>query len=103
MRERGLFKAQLEKELSKHNLPLLGVLPTNPMISSVRMDEIQAALNVDMISGRKQQSDLPVNQVGALLHATSLYAQSAARYGTSLPERGVARCTLHAFTVSAAR
>ena len=59
-----MFKAQLEKELAQHNLPLLGVLPTNPMISSVRMDEIQAALNVDMISGRKQQSDLPVNQVG---------------------------------------
>ena len=71
-RERGLFKAQLEKELSKHNLPLLGVLPTNPMISSVRMDEIQAALNVDMISGRKQQSDLPVNQVGHLVHTWAL-------------------------------
>lgn len=63
VRERGLFKVQLESELAKHGLPLLGVLPANPMISSVRMDEIQAALNVDMISGRKQQSDLPVNQV----------------------------------------
>ena len=72
MRERSLFKAQMEKELSKHNLPLLGVLPTNPMITSVRMDEIQAALNVDMVSGRKQQSDLPVNQVGCCVHTSVL-------------------------------
>ena len=63
VRERGLFKAQLEKEFEKHNLPLLGVLPFNPLIYSVRMDEIQASLNVDMISGRKQQADHPVNQV----------------------------------------
>ena len=63
LREHGLFKAQLKKELEQHNLPLLGVLPFNPLISSVRMDEIQASLNVDMISGRKQQADHPVNQV----------------------------------------
>lgn len=62
-RERSLYKAQLGKALQKHGLPFLGVLPANPLISSVRMDEVQAALNVDMISGRKQQADSTVNQV----------------------------------------
>ena len=66
VRERGLYKAQLEKELEGHALPLLGVLPFNPLISSVRLDEIQAALNVDMISGRKHHADLTVNQVRSL-------------------------------------
>lgn len=66
VREHGLYKAQLEKELEGHALPLLGVLPFNPLISSVRLDEIQAALNVDMISGRKHHADLTVNQVRSL-------------------------------------
>lgn len=65
LRERALYKAQLTKELGEHGLPLLGVTPFNPLISSVRMDEIQAALSVDIISGRKHQTDLTVNQVCA--------------------------------------
>ena len=64
--ERGLYKAQLEKELGGHALSLLGVLPFNPLIFSVRLDEIQAALSVDMISGRKHHADLTVNQVRSL-------------------------------------
>ena len=66
IQERGLYKAQLEKELGGHALPLLGVLPFNPLISSVRLDEIQAALSVDMISGRMHHADLTVNQVRSL-------------------------------------
>ena len=63
LRERALYKAQLSRELGKHGLPLLGVAPFNPLISSVRMDEIQAALSVGIVSGRKHQTDLTVNQV----------------------------------------
>ncbi|CAK0787083.1 hypothetical protein CVIRNUC_010299 [Coccomyxa viridis] len=63
LRERALYRAQLARELGKHGLPLLGVAPFNPLISSVRMDEIQAALSVDIVSGRKHQTDLTVNQV----------------------------------------
>ena len=66
-----MYKAQLEKELEGHALPLLGVLPFNPLISSVRLDEIQAALNVDMISGRKHHADLTVNQVRSLESSVS--------------------------------
>ena len=68
LRERALYKAQLTRELGKHGLPLLGVAPFNPLISSVRMDEIQAALSVDIISGRKHQTDLTVNQVCTRRH-----------------------------------
>ena len=68
LRERALYKAQLARELGKHGLPLLGVAPFNPLISSVRMDEIQAALSVDIVSGRKHQTDLTVNQVRMAPH-----------------------------------
>ena len=77
LRERALYKAQLARELGKHGLPLLGVAPFNPLISSVRMDEIQAALSVDIVSGRKHQTDLTVNQVRRIPHSAGRQPKSA--------------------------
>ncbi|CAL8464970.1 g4505 [Coccomyxa elongata] len=62
-KEHGILRAQLSKKLKEHNLPLVGVLPHDPLISSVRLDEIQAALNAKVIAGRKGQQDLTVDKV----------------------------------------
>lgn len=62
-KEHGILKAQLIKKLAEHDLPLIGVVPQDPLISSVRLDEIQAALNAQVIAGRKGQQDLTVDKV----------------------------------------
>jgi hypothetical protein len=64
-KELAIFRAALGKRLSEHNLPLIGVLPHDPLISSVRMDEIQAAINATMIAGSKSRQDLTVDKVMA--------------------------------------
>lgn len=57
------MRAALGKKLSENGLPLIGVLPKDPLISSVRMDEIQAALQASIIAGSKVRQDLTVDKV----------------------------------------
>ncbi len=64
-KEHPILKAQLSKKLAEHSLPLVGVVPHDPLISSVRLDEIQAALSAKVIAGRKGPQDLTVDKVGA--------------------------------------
>ncbi|BDA50565.1 phosphate acetyltransferase [Coccomyxa sp. Obi] len=63
LKEHGILRAQMSKKLTQHNLPLVGVLPHDPLISSVRLDEIQAALNAKLIAGQKGHQDLTVDKV----------------------------------------
>lgn len=63
LKEHGILRGQLQKKLAEHSLPLVGVVPHDPLISSVRLDEIQAALCAKVIAGRKGPQDLTVDKV----------------------------------------
>jgi hypothetical protein len=56
------MKAALGKRLGAAGLPLVGALPHNRLISSVRLDEICAALAARVLSGSRGQQDLTVDQ-----------------------------------------
>ena len=59
------MKGVLGEALNKAGLPLVAALPHNPLISSVRLDEICAALGTALVSGGRGQRDLTVDKVCA--------------------------------------
>ena len=57
------MKEALGKALGEAGLPLVAALPHNRLISSVRLDEICAALGTAVVSGGRGQKDLTVDKV----------------------------------------
>ena len=63
--EHAHVREALKQALGEAGLPLVAALPHNPLISSVRLDEICAALGARVISGGRGQRDLTVDQARA--------------------------------------
>ena len=61
--EHPRMREALGAALAEAGLPLVAALPHNPLISSVRLDEICAALGTAVISGGRGQKDLTVDKV----------------------------------------
>ena len=78
-RQHAAIQAALGKQLGAAGLPLVGALPHDRLISSVRLDEICAALRARVLSGSRGQQDLTVDQVQGGLFPLLPHALNVAR------------------------
>ncbi len=60
---RQMLRRQLGTRLEAEGLPLLGAIPYDPLLTSIRLDEIRACLGADIIFGQNM-IDIEVDQVG---------------------------------------
>ena len=67
-------REELGKRLAEAGLPMFGVLPRDPLLASVRLDEIQAALQARAVAGGAQHPDAHFDKVSNLLAVVGLIA-----------------------------
>lgn len=65
-------REELGRRLAEAGLPMFGVLPRDPLLASVRLDEIQAALQARAVAGGAQHPDVHFDKVSLLLAVAGL-------------------------------
>jgi hypothetical protein len=56
-------RKELHARLAEAGLPLFGLLPRDPLVASVRLDEIQAALSARTVADSASQPDAAIDKV----------------------------------------
>lgn len=67
-------REELGKRLAEAGLPMFGVLTRDPLLASVRLDEIQAALQARAVAGGAQHPDAHFDKVSHLLAVVEMIA-----------------------------
>lgn len=55
-------RKDLHARLAEAGLPLFGMLPRDPLVASVRLDEIQAALSARTVADSTSQPDAAIDK-----------------------------------------